>query len=210
VNAQNSIIYNYLRNKFLSLSNALIIISITYPESLRYNEFFDTIEQEVNEIRYIKLGSKGSDFSTGKFQMKPSFIEKLEEAHKRYKLSNFDVVKYPFYKTEKQKREERIKRLKSEEWQMIYLALFVSTMDVLYKDMKLTDKQKILIYSSAYNVGFHKPRKTIIDHIGKKRFKVLNFPIMEMHSYTELAWCHFEDFKEYYTTRFSKDLNLSL
>jgi hypothetical protein len=117
--------------KLLNLSNILIILSITYPESLRYNEFFDIIESESNEIRYIEYGSKGSDFSIGKFQMKPSFIENLEDVQKTYKISKYDVVKYPFYKTTNQKRKERLHRLKSREWQMIYMSLFVTASKVM-------------------------------------------------------------------------------
>ncbi len=54
------------------------ILSIAFPEILRYDSYSDYLETSSNRILYVNNGKEASDFSTGYFQMKPSFLENLK------------------------------------------------------------------------------------------------------------------------------------
>ena len=54
--------------------------AVIWPEILRYSVIRDIIENTLNYSTYIRLGSSGFDFSVGRFQIRPSFAERLEKA----------------------------------------------------------------------------------------------------------------------------------
>lgn len=62
----------------LNESEKAEVLSIVFPEIIRWNEFQDVIEISADRTLYVNGGSKLGDFSLGSFQMKPSFIESLE------------------------------------------------------------------------------------------------------------------------------------
>ncbi len=66
-------------------------ISIVLPELIRWNALQDIMETTALELLYVEKGKDGADFSIGYFQMKPSFIENLEN----YVLTNRDGVSHP-------------------------------------------------------------------------------------------------------------------
>ena len=66
----------------LSADDNRTALSIVFPEVIRFNSFSDFIETKTLEWVYVDYGAEKADFSIGLFQMKPSFIEKLEEATK--------------------------------------------------------------------------------------------------------------------------------
>ncbi|HMR44504.1 MAG TPA: hypothetical protein PKC40_11755, partial [Saprospiraceae bacterium] len=55
------------------------VMAVVFPEMIRYNLVKDFFETSALELIYANLGSREVDFSIGIFQMKPSFIEKLED-----------------------------------------------------------------------------------------------------------------------------------
>lgn len=141
------------------------IIAIAFPEVLRYNSFSDYIETSTNRVLYIKKGKKASDFSTGYFQMKPSFIEDLEN----YVAKNESLQQYHCIlikkKSEIEIKKERINRLESFQWQLRYLKIFWNIAELKYKHIEFkTKNDKIRFYATAYNYGFTKPEKEIIKY----------------------------------------------
>ena len=65
-------------------------MAVVFPELIRYSLVMDLLETSAVELGYVKYGAGFTDFSIGQFQMKPSFIEHLEQyvcAHKE--LSDF-------------------------------------------------------------------------------------------------------------------------
>ncbi|HOP04026.1 MAG TPA: hypothetical protein PL017_04505 [Tenuifilaceae bacterium] len=131
--------------------------SVIFPELIRYNRFRDMMETTALELAYVSMGADVADFSIGYFQMKPSFIEKLEREIQNFPeiFSQFpEIPKYPNDFSESQIRNERISRLKKNEWQLKYLVCFVKIATEKYSEEILTHQNEtLMILSSAYNAG---------------------------------------------------------
>ena len=172
----------------------IIFLSIIYPESLRYSDVSDLFETKILEKIYVKYGSEKSNFSIGLCQMKPSFIEELEIAQNVFKIKAYDFVQFPWWYTPRQKRKERINRLKEEQWQVIYGVLFVKVVERKFSNLRFpSDSEKVAFYAAAYNLGFNKSVIQIKSHINKKSFPVIDFPNKTHYSYAHLAKIYYEE-----------------
>ena len=97
----------------------------------------------------------------GQFQIKPSFVERLEKELIKYdRLERFNfITKYPNNKTEREIRELRSKRLLNHIWQIDYVISFVALMEVIHSNKNMffpnSDKsKKIAFFASSYNSGY--------------------------------------------------------
>lgn len=153
--------------------------AIVFPELIRYNRFRDFAETSALELLYIKHGKEIADFSIGRFQMKPSFIETMETL-----LTNDSLLKIEFdlvtnYPTIDSSgiRQIRLDRLKSQEWQFLYLACFIKLAEKAYsKYCEKNHENRLLILSSAYNRGFG----ATYDEL-KKLSEIKTFPYGNKH-----------------------------
>ncbi len=134
-----------------------LALSVVFPEIIRYNRFRDFAETAILEIAYIQSGKSYADFSIGRFQMKPSFVETLENELREYPtLYNefFEVSSYPNDFNEVSVRRERIARLKQTQWQLIYLACFIRLAQERFaQHISENQDEELLIISYAYNAG---------------------------------------------------------
>lgn len=138
--------------------------AVVFPELIRYSTLQDKMETGAVRSIYIAKGSEGCDFSIGRFQMKPSFVEELE---KRWMRSGLARVYNLYFDTKDNEtaRKVRISRLEKEEWQCIYLAVFLK---MLYLDYGSFDKngercqegietlparEQVRLAATAYNRG---------------------------------------------------------
>lgn len=165
-----------------------IIIPAVFPERIRYSIVKDYFETIFLEAVYTDLGSEYVDFSVGAFQMKPSFVEKLE----------FYIEKYPDLKTKyshlilkrkksEAERKERIRRLKSTEYQLNYISAFYDIINLRFNLSGIKKIEKIKFTASAYNCGFFKSKSEIKKYIDVKYFPYgANFP-GKQHAYTDIA-----------------------
>ncbi|MFD1603154.1 hypothetical protein ACFSJW_06360 [Flavobacterium artemisiae] len=147
------------------------ILSIAFPEILRYNSYSDYLETSSNRILYVNKGKEASDFSTGYFQMKPSFLEDLEN----YVAATESLKDYQWIiiskKNEKETRKERINRLGDFRWQLRYLKVFWFVSEYKYQNMNFkTTQDKIRFYATAYNYGFTKPESEITKYQFLQKF----------------------------------------
>ena len=111
--------------------------AVIFPELVRFNSIQDAVETSALEASYPEEGVAGCDYSIGRFQMKPSFIEDLEKRWTRSGLGQsysltFDVTESA------EARQARLERLKSEEGQCVYLAVYLR---MLYLDYGSKDKE---------------------------------------------------------------------
>ncbi len=138
------------------------VLSIVFPEIIRWNEFQDVIEMSANRALYVNGGSKLGDFSSGSFQMKPSFIESLERyISLNQDLDDFDNIILDA-KNEKENRKERMIRLENFEWQLKYAHTYWVVVNHKFKNQKFQDKEsEIRFFATAYNTGFMKPTAQI-------------------------------------------------
>ncbi len=172
----------------LSEEERQILIPTVFPELVRYSEIRDLMEKESLEVLYAGQEIDIIDFSIGKFQMKPSFIERLESYITTHdSLTNFLYITN-FVSSKKEKiRYERLERLNNLEWQIKYLQCFGVVLKHKFGDNFETIEDKIRFYSSAYNLGFQFSENDIIEHT-----KAYTFPYGksfgdDQFSYAELA-----------------------
>lgn len=184
--------------------------AVIFPELIRYSLFQDKMETGSVKARYVSRGAEGCDFSIGRFQMKPSFAEALEKRWMRSGLAR----QYDLYfdtKDNETARRIRISRLEKEEWQCIYLAVFLR---MLYLDYGSFDKQgerirdgieslpvkeQVRLAATAYNRGCrwvnpgYGPLEEIQAKSGEKHFHTAIVPTAKTrrHVYADIALRHF-------------------
>lgn len=153
-------------------TDSLIIGAIVFPELIRYSIYRDFMETTVMEYLYVEYGSAASDFSIGTFQIKPSFAEALENEVQNYDgLKKYSVITKFKSSDIKEVRKERIERLESSLWQIIYINCFYSLMELKYKNVAFADiKDKIRFYATCYNHGFCCSNDEILKWTTKKTF----------------------------------------
>ncbi len=136
-----------------------LAMSIVFPEIVRYSRFRDFAETSVLEVAYVMGGKTASDFSIGRFQMKPSFVEMLEEElmHETLLLIEFrEIAEYPEFYSQHQIRRERLNRLMEQSWQLKYLCCFIKLAEIKYSPfLEKYPHNKLMIMSSAYNAGLN-------------------------------------------------------
>jgi len=164
------------------------ILSIAFPELLRYDSYSDYLETSSNKILYVNEGKSASDFSTGYFQMKPSFIEELEN----YVSNNEILREYNWIviqkKNEIEARKERIKRLGNFQWQLRYLKVFWYVADYKYQNIDFkTTPDKIRFFATAYNYGFTKPDKEITKYQSVKKYPPAEKPYAEKFAFADFS-----------------------
>jgi hypothetical protein len=129
--------------KYFDKQNAKKAISIVFPEILRYNTLANEAEIQLLKSLYIRFGKKYADFSIGYFQMKPSFVETMEN------ISGKNIADTP------ENREKRLEKMMSVEGQILYLKDYWDIMHTKYPDIdKKNDVSQIRFLASAYNYGF--------------------------------------------------------
>ncbi len=164
--------------------------SIVFPEIVRYSILKDFFETNTLKIFYTHYGKEYADFSVGKFQMKPSFIETLEnyiqnktELNKKYHqlivYSSKDITGI---------RSERIERLQSLEWQIMYLCAFIDIIQILYHEkIFYTKEDQIKFYSAAYNCGFTRGFDEINKFAEYELFPYGNYYKGRQYSYSKIS-----------------------
>ena len=185
--------------------------AVVWPEMERYQRLQDYMETAANYGTYITTGG-GPDFSIGVFQMKPSFIEALEKAWMRSGLARkyelwFDTA------DNATARRIRISRLMKEEWQVIYLGVFLR---LLYHSYGSYDKQgewvqagletlppeeQVRLAATAYNRGCVWPAAgygdldRLREHAAEKHFHYALIPsaATERYCYADLALAHYRE-----------------
>ena len=138
--------------------SAQLVYSIVAPEIAQFNAFSNVFETLSLKLMYVQKGSGFFDFSIGLFQMKPSFVEALEQYVTEHPLPGTDVAGILINEPDLLKqRTERIRRLKSDAWQYRYLQLFLKIVVLrLGNQLPENDKDKLSILATAYNSGFLK------------------------------------------------------
>jgi hypothetical protein len=169
--------------------------AIVFPELIRYSYLSDLFETAALEWVYVNGGSTVADFSIGQFQMKPSFIENMEDyvsAHGAMKEYDYITT----YDSGSSERAQRITRMKSVDWQIKYVACFYDLCSDKFKAEKFaTDEEKLKFFSTAYNSGFNQTAESI-----KKKFKNKYFPYgagkdVDQHPYCDVAIYYFKQLK---------------
>jgi hypothetical protein len=176
-----------LRNR--SLCPALCF-SIVFPEIVRYNIMIDAIQISALEMLYIQYGADYSDFSIGRFQMKPSFAEMLEKDWIKIKNKPFHVEFSDFTK-DTHSRKARIRRLESLGGQLDYLSIFVTLCFFRYKkEMKfMSPEETVRFIAAAYNAGYRNDPETLKNQMNSNSFHTDFIPGLwtKYYNYSDIA-----------------------
>ena len=125
--------------------------SVVWPEMQQYSYMRDLLETGADSITSGARSGR-MDFSIGVFQMKPSFVEKLETA---WRLSGLaDYYNLPFDTGDDASvRQSRIERMSVAEWQVIYLGMFLRLLNFSYRLDSLPPEEQVRLAANAYNRG---------------------------------------------------------
>lgn len=172
------------------------ILSIVFPETIRWNNFQDVVEYSLDRTIYVQYGS--NDCSIGIFQMKPTFIEQLEDYVVKHNISECDFVKIGQGSTEKI-RQERVNRLSQDYWQFKYAYAFWIIAKHRFKAKKFHDtNEQLHFFATAYNYGFCEPDKDIAAWQKKSVFPFGRRYKGKQVAYGDLSVFFYEEFSKFY------------
>lgn len=131
-----------------------LAVAIVFPELIRYSMWQDEIERAAVNGLYVSKGTDGVNFSIGRFQMKPSFAEEIEQEWNRSSLSK----EYGFVfnlQQNNEARRSRIRRLSNMQGQCRYLAIFIRLLQQRHPQLEqLSEKEQVCFLATAYNRSF--------------------------------------------------------
>lgn len=179
-------------------TNYKIAASIIYPELLRYSYYKNLLETKALEVVYIKKGKDYADFSIGYFQIKPSFVERLEYYIQQFKedFILFDTVYFYKDSVSESVRAERVSRLKNKDWQLLYLNAFVKITEHAYDfSCYKTTEDSIRFLATVYNCGFYLSQNEIEKKMDKAYYPLgVNYPSDMQCAYSKVAVEFYQDF----------------
>ena len=133
------------------------LFSIVAPEISQFNTLSNAIEIYGLKVLYVQNGKSYADFSIGYFQMKPSFVEAVED-----RLMNSPKLKKKYKSltfldgNSRVARLNRVERLETIEFQLEYLCAFCDIVNEKFHDTSFkNEKEKLAFYAAAYNSGFN-------------------------------------------------------
>ena len=165
-----------------------VLIAIVFPEMVRFSGVQNMIETASLEVLYTRYGKNYANFSIGRFQMKPAFVEALENYTQSHHLPTLFSKIAIQQKNQKEIRRERIKRLKTLEWQLTYLVIFEQVIQHKFGNQWNSLKHKISFLAAAYNHGFEDTQTNIEQWIGKKAFPYGPAYKGTQYAYTDIAY----------------------
>ena len=169
-----------------------IVFSIVAPEAGCYNALSDSFETAAVKNGYPSSGSP--DYSIGLFQMKPSFVESLENEVAKDSALKAKYGSRLAYRSNdvKAKRRERVDRLASSDWQVCYLAVFYDVVKKRTSTWRLDDAEsKVRYWATLYNAGFYLSKARVEQRQGVKQFprgtKEFNYSAVAVELYRLLG-----------------------
>ena len=171
-------------------------ISIIFPELLKYSMYKDILETTALELLYVNYGKEQADFSIGYFQMKPSFIENLESEVLINDGLSKEYSNIIFYKDTniKEIRRERIRRLKTLNWQLKYLNCFYHYISIQYSNYEWSKTEyRIRFLATAYNHDFRADKKQIEQWIDQKIYPYGLIKGKKQYAYSDIAFFYFKN-----------------
>jgi hypothetical protein len=175
----------------LPANDMRIAVAVVFPEIIRFSALEDDIQVRGLKVLYVQYGRAYTDFSVGRFQMKPSFVEHLEEDYGRLFTDSEKAVIgiSAFERADTSRlREKRVRRLDDISWQVRYLRLFMLVMEKRYGKAAMGGlEDRLRFYATAYNVGYLSGESALRQKMGKRRFHVaLMFPTVT-YNYADVA-----------------------
>ena len=141
-----------------------VLVPMVFPEVLKYSLLRDEVETVSLAALSVTRGSDLADFSIGRFEMKPSFVERIEItlASMEAPAEAFQaVIQFPPGSSEFVRRAIRLQRLRDIRWQLLYLASFSFIVRGRFDLSGLDGAALVRFLAAAYNRGFWLSREQI-------------------------------------------------
>jgi hypothetical protein len=171
--------------------------AVVFPEMVRYSSLRDAAERAAVRALYQQRGSRGADFSIGRFQMKPSFAERVEREWMASPESAawgiaFDTAGTP------DARRARVRRLDDPVWQCTYLAMFLKQLYARHPGLaRVAPQRQVRLCAAAYNGGGADDLEAM-ERLSERAFFHTDFlpgPKTEYHSYSDIAEYYYNTLK---------------
>jgi len=172
-----------------------VALAVVFPELIRFSALQDSIEVRGLKVLYVQYGREYMNFSVGRFQMKPSFAERLEADYNRLfgaaerraiGLPPFEMGDTPAL------REQRVLRLDDLAWQVRYLRLFMDAMAVRYGKTAFSGvEDRLRFYATAYNAGYTSGEASLRQLMTRRWFHTSLLPPKTTYNYADVAWFFF-------------------
>lgn len=135
------------------------IYAVVAPEVMIYTRVKDQLETQFTVFLYVREGARYGDFSIGRFQMKPSFVESIEHHVRRDSLLRsrygYCLLDRANPRDERAERVERMKRLTDDVWQMRYIVVATEIIRCRHSEAVFgSERDELIFYATAYNSGF--------------------------------------------------------
>lgn len=166
------------------------VFSIVAPEIARYQWLQNRMETSMNQVFYVQFGGSYANFSIGYFQMKPKFAEQIEAIADTALLGGNSLKMCTFMAdTPEGVRQERISRLNSLSWQMIYLEVFIRFMQKYHAQYNtFPEKEKLIVYSHYYNAGLWLTADDVLRLSKSADYPACNFSQKFVYSHVALEF----------------------
>jgi hypothetical protein len=175
----------------LSPEGTRLALAVVFPEIIRWSAIEDQIQVRALKVLYVQYGPEYANFSIGRFQMKPSFIEFLEADWNRLASAEEKAeTGIPAFAPgdTRELRRNRILRLDDLRWQVTYLRAFMLVMEKRYGRIAFRDADdRVRFYATAYNAGYAAGAKRLRQEIGEKRFYTELFFPKTTYNYADIA-----------------------
>ena len=156
--------------------HAALLTATVFPEIMRYSWVQNLAETTALELAYVSKGSQTVDFSIGRFQIKPSFVERLIR------------LKSPQQKITTKLRQEILDQLQTVEGQIQIIKDFHDFLLQKYGNRFPVASEKQLLYLAAhYNGGLGLSEKSVLNFPSVKKYPWGNRFDGEQDSYFEVA-----------------------
>lgn len=168
-----------------------IALAVVFPEVIRYSALEDAIQVRGLKVLYVQYGRAYMNFSVGRFQMKPSFVENLESDYNRlFNPEEKSAAAIPAFERgdTSELRKKRVLRLDDTVWQVRYLRMFILVMEKRYGHVAFSDAEdRLRFYATAYNAGYASGERALRRAMNDKRFHTeLLFP-KKTYAYADVA-----------------------
>lgn len=163
--------------------------AVVFPELIRYSMWQDEIERAAVNGLYVSRGIEGANFSIGRFQMKPSFAEEVEQAWNRSPLAQEYGFVFNVHPNNEARRS-RLRRLGTTQGQVRYLALFVLLLRERWPRLNhLSQEQQVRLLATAYNRSFSASWEELqrLQHQRSYHTDVLHLRSTRLYCYADIA-----------------------
>jgi len=172
-----------------------IALAVVFPEILRFNALEDEMQVRGLKVLYVQSGRAYMNFSVGRFQMKPSFVEHIESDYNRlFTAGEKAAAGIPAFEPGDTSvlREKRVLRLDELAWQVRYLGLFMWVMKKRYGHIVFSDvEDRLRFYATAYNAGYASGETALRRKMEERRFHIALLLPKSTYNYADVALFYF-------------------